>query len=448
MKLKSLLLTSLVALALGACSSNEEATGVQTEKNAYLGFSIAMPTAATTKADNTATSDGTNVGTTAENAVQTIEVRVVQAGADVYNQSLPVADFAYANGVYTLLAAHLIPVNAGTADVFVTVNGDVTRNSSDGATNTTAAAYTNSLLSDITVSGQIANDNNFLMSGKTAGVTIAADQVNTATVNVDRVAAKIQDFSIPVVSSNSFTVSDRSTKTTTSTTVAIKLDSYSFINLNKTSYVFAQGTTYPWADGNFFLFNKQDGTDKAFTIADANWTAITPLAEGVTTKTVANGTTYLMEHKVTTTDLYPTAVVYKAEIQIDGATTGNVYTYEKTVDGVKGTFFYKSFAELNADNNNIFSNTYGLSESSDFSAFSLAGVTKYTAGICYYVVPVLTAGSTTGSIVRNNWYNLKVNQITHLGTGVIDPGTPTKNTYLDLIVIVNPWIVNTNTISL
>jgi hypothetical protein len=456
MKLKSLLLTSLVALALGACSSNEDATGSQSEKNAYLGFSIAMPTQANTKATNTATSAGTNVGTDEENAVQTIEVRVNQ-GTDTYNASLPVADFTYANGVYTLKAANLIPVSAGTADVFVTVNGDVAHNTLADATNTKAAAYTNNLLSDITATGEIANANHFLMSGKTAGVTILADQVNTAIVNVDRVAAKIQDFSVPVASANTVTVKDNTTGTTVSTAIKVVLDAYSFINLNKTSYVFKQTATFPWADGNFFLFNKQDGTASTFTIAAANWTAITALAAGTDTKTVANGTTYLMENTAPVTDnkaLYPTAVVYKAHLTVnDVAVTGNVYTYEKSVkntDGTvsTGTFYYGTLAALNADNNNIFANTYKLTDDSSYADFAAAGVKKYTAGVCYYVVPVLTAGTATGSIVRNNWYNLKVASINSLGDGVIDPTVPTKHTYLDLIVIVNPWLVNTNSISL
>jgi hypothetical protein len=459
MKLKSLILTSMVALALGACSSNNDVVENTStpQKNAFLGFSIAMPTQANTKADNTATSPGTNVGTDEENAVQTIQVRVTQ-GTDVYNQSLSVDDFTHANGVYTLKSDKLITVNAGTADVFVTVNGDVAHNTLADATNTKAAAYTNSLLSDITATGEIANANHFLMSGKTAGVTILADQVNTATVNVDRVAAKIQDFSVPVVSSNTVTVQNNTSGTTVATAIKVVLDAYSFINLNKTSYVFAQTATFPWADANsFFLFNKQDGAAPTFTIADANWTAITALATGTDTKTVANGTTYLMENKAPVTDnkaLYPTAVVYKAHLTVnDAAVTSNVYTYEKSVkntDGTvsTGTFYYGSFAALNADNNNIFANSFSLTDDSTYAQFAGAGVKKYTAGVCYYVVPILTAGTTTGSVVRNNWYNLKVASINSIGDGVIDPTVPTKHTYLDLIVNVNPWLVNTNSISL
>jgi hypothetical protein len=43
MKLTNLLLTGLVALALGACSSSDDATSKSSEKSAVLAFNIAMP---------------------------------------------------------------------------------------------------------------------------------------------------------------------------------------------------------------------------------------------------------------------------------------------------------------------------------------------------------------------------------------------------------------------
>lgn len=457
MKLKNLFLTSLVALALGACSSSDDSTAnVNAQKNAVLGFSIAMPTS---------TSRATAEGTASEQNVDKVEISVVQGTPANYSftyvagtdNGASQGDFTYANGVYTLKSTKLIPVTAGTADVYVTINGQqaiaTDLNFTDGKVASGYAA-TNANLADIEATGNIAAPNEFLMSGKTKGATIVADQVNTVTVNVDRVAAKVEELSSQNLNTYKFTttVYDAATesKYVADENTSVNLKAYSFINLNKTSNIYAQtnmlGFDATAADGfNWASAKVSDATN------DILWSSLSNKAISKTNASdaaVNNGITYMMENE---NAAYPTYVVYQAKIVRNGEEVNHdCFTYTKTVTiggtAVKKTCFYNSFDELNADNANMFSGAYQLKSTSTYDEFAAAGVEKYSNGVCYYSKKIET-GTDTFKVVRNNWYKLTVNNIANLGYGEIDNDNLKKTTLLDVMIIVNRWTLNTQSIN-
>lgn len=440
MKLKNLFLTSLVALALGACSNaSEEATTANTENNAVLGFSLSFPTS---------TSRGPEVGETWESNVNEIDVRVKGAEQDL-TFNFTVNDFTKGtDGIYTLKDEKLMHVTSGSATVYVTVN------SANHALDFTASGVVNEAnytsLDALTASGSIAQittgtDNaktgHFLMTGS-KDATIAPNTTTTVKVPVNRVAAKIEELSLQ--DNGSFTVTktyDKSTTLLSSKTLAVKLVDYTFLNLNKSSYLYPQTNTYvPATSDNttFFNFNLQNKiSNAAFPTA---FKEIVRVKDGAATN---NGITYCMENVSTT---LPTYVVYKASIWYDGVQlSGNCYTLKKG----DGTYkFYENFAALDADNSHVYSTTYHLydaptgTQKGSVADFAAAGVTKYENGSCYYVIPIYNS-----SIQRNNWYKLTVGQIVGLGNTNIDPSNPSDPTLLKLQVEVMPWTVNNQTIN-
>lgn len=398
-------------------------------------------------------------GTAAESTVGKVEIKVVNGGASTNYSFTYVAgtdngasagDFTYdpTTKIYTLKSTKLITVNPGTADVYVTINGKQTIDNDLNTTNgTVAAAYaTTPTLDDITANNGVAVANNFLMSGKTLAATINENQVNTVLVPVDRVAAKVEENSPITLSTYKFSTTH---KTGTDTYTAdenttVQLAGYSFINVNPTSYVYAQTAMYVPAAFQWASAKVSDATN------DVLWSSLNSKAVSVNGSDVkTNGTTYMLENESAT---YPTYVVYKAQLYRNGtAVTTDCFTYEKTVNftstvnnvtttiPVKKVVFYDSFADLNADNNNMFSGAYQLSATSSYDAFAAAGVEKYTAGVCYYSAKIETG--TAFKVVRNNWYKLAVSAISNLGFGEIDNDNLQKTTLLDVQIQVKPWTV-------
>jgi hypothetical protein len=430
MKLKSLLLTSMVALALGACSNaNDAVENAETKTDAAFSFSIAMP--ASSASSRAVEAGGTNAGSDAENKLTKVAIVLkysTNGSADV-TKTFNAADFTCTQNdadktvVYTLNDDKKIEIAAGTFTAYAVVNGGMVE---------LGATITKDYGTDLAgLTSNVAKDNEFMMSGFKTDNTVDAGHTVTAKINVDRVVAKIQE-----VSTNSeFTTT---VKTTDNDAIIITLQNFTLLNLNRTSNVFttSDGTnTLDYANyslatssadqfGNYFLASQTN----SFAYSTA------------TAKTINNATVYCFENS---NAALSTKVVYAAKISGTDIVAGkNLY--------VKDGKLYKSFKALDDAFDNIYSKTWKLNdESSSYEQFLNAGVKQYAGGICYYVQNIMTAGTTaTAKIVRNNWYKLNVKSISGLGLPVVDPKEDVDPTMLDLEIIVNPWTVNTNSFDL
>lgn len=422
MKLRSLFLASLAAMAMVSC--NNEVEGVDNnvdnvERNAKLQFSIGFPQTRATLEE----------GTTQENNIQTINVRVDYSEAisdDVFNFVLE--DFTQNGDSYVLKPEKLMEVAPTTkATLYVTVNGDlqVTTNG------TTTGAYDATTASIIT---GLAEDNNFLMSGKEDNVIITANSAeNKATVKVDRVAVRIDEVSENKTTEFTFETDYRNLEGNVYKTEKQKMTAeiidYALYNLNKATNIFKLEN---FATPDFFQPLTFDAKNQF------------PYNEYVN-KEIGNTKTYCLENN---SEDSPTAVIYQVRYKYENEenTTGQFFTYAKEIDGVKTTVLYKDFASLDADNDNRFSLAWNLNADSTYDEFIAAGVTKYEDGIAYYMENITTGGEI--KVLRNNVYKLNVTKIGSLGKAVLDPQEPGEPTLLELTVTVNQWTVNTQDIEL
>ena len=416
MKLKSLFLTSMVALALGACSNATEEATTSTEANsAKFSFSISMPAgSSSTSRSGSATIDQNGAdGTAQENHLENVSIKLVY-NATATNSTSTVLTKTYSNSdfiatnetstqsetgktiTYTLKDASKWEVPAGSAKVYAVVNGAMVE---------TDAVITGSYGSDLnglTTSGSIAESNKFMMSGSykdattsSTDLTINAGETTTATINVNRVAAKIQE-----ISATDFTASDLTkvgqkdgADLVSAKTFSVKLTGYSLFNLNNNSYVFPQA--------NFANYNVAVPTEYAAVAAYTNFfnayhsnTVTYP-----TNLAIGNSSIYCMENNNAN---IPTKVIYAAQVKVDGI-DANSDLY------VKGNVIY-SYTQLVTAVGQDFLTQWGLDSTKGYSDWLKAGIVKYTGGVCYYVEDILTATS-DAKILRNNWYKLNVASI-------------------------------------
>lgn len=426
MKLKNLFLTSLVALALGACSSSDDtAVNNNAEGNATFAFQIAMPagTTASGRADSYSTS-GTQVGSNSENALQSVAVSIKYTTAgvasvekyftrDQFNTNTT-TDGKYV--IYTL--TDKIEVAPGVATIYATVNGGTDANKMVALDATQSVTYAGAL--DGLTNG-IAKDNNFLMSGKTVNpVTInEGSDANSARIVVSRVAAKIQE----ATTAKTFTIP---AATTNDQAVVFTPRDYTLLNLNNVTNVFEQ-TTAAAATGYFQAWVSQSNNNFDYI--------------GKPNKAMSTTSTYVLENDNTTN---PTKVVYAVKVKL-GDNAEGTDLYQR-----KGDSKLYTATQLNAAFNNIYSETWKLTDDNTYEQWLAAGIIKYEDGVCYYVKDIKTVGTDAAAakIVRNNWYVLNINSISGIGSPVVDPKTPTDPTLLQLEVAVSPWVMNANNFDL
>lgn len=431
-------------MAMVSCSNEDDQIidngGVKLEENARMQFSIAFPTANSTRAldENDAN------GLTTEQNVKSIQLilKYEDNSLTSYNKDLTFSNIADAfdiNGnVYTLKASKAISAVAGEAIVYVCINGkaDADKVALTSEAETITASYTSL---DGLANG-IAADGNFLMTGKNK-VSIENQKTVTAKVAVDRVAAKISERSSANIDAFNHTTTfynlDGTVEHTEELTATTTLLSYSFLNLNATSYIFKQAAPFvPEATTGYFQYSDQKGHG-----------TIDFDADGFSKKQIAtanNEITYCMEN---VNEAAPTYVVYKAKVAIGDQGEGvNFYSAK---DGAGNVLFYKNFNELKSAYKDIIA-ALDLKDDSTYDQFLTAGIVKYTSGICYYVKQITSSidGQNIASIYRNNHYILKVSSITGIGSAKVDPETPTPATYMRLEVTVNPWTVQNNNITL
>ena len=183
MKVRNLLLAGLAAVAMTACSNENDETvdngQVQGTENALIQLGISYPV--TTRA--------TEEGLTSE---QTFETAKVIVNGDIHTYEYE--DFRIDENDNTLYLKDGIPVSAGEASIYVILNlqGEPT---TPYASMTASANYVSTLDG---LTGYVAKPGAFLMSnekGEVKTVTVKAGEVAIAQINVERAAAKLVEQS-------------------------------------------------------------------------------------------------------------------------------------------------------------------------------------------------------------------------------------------------------------
>lgn len=426
MKLRSLFLATLAAMAMVSCSNENDPieNGGNVEKNASLMFSIGVP--ANTRA---ATANGTEDGISEEQGFSTVEVKLAYSSGSTSYYSFTYDDFDHASTVHTLKADKKMEVGAdAAATIYVTLNGGKAVNES--ATETAAYDTYGS------ISTGIAAPNKFLMSGKKTVTIVANKDNNEALVTVNRVAAKIAEQSDATKNDGSFTFNTEYRKngetiSTETEEMTATIQDYTLINLNKVTNVF-YNATYPAAD--FFqpvVLNNQN---------DEEYSSLVNRAIGDGNGTTPASFTYCTENNSETN---ATSIVYRVKYTYkDNSTTGTFFTKKKGDKWV----LYKDFETMDKDSNGTLSGA-GLDGTESYDELIAAGVRKYENGEAYYTNKIETAGA-GATIARNNVYKLKVKSISSLGNAVIDEKIPGEPTYLLLEVTMAPWTINLNNFEL
>lgn len=467
MKLNNLILTSFIALALGACSNAGEEIANNDSKagNGTLTFSIGLNNSASSRAGEV---DGDfNEGNEDESTVSSITLKIVNKANSSVDRTLVYDDITSqfnaardkdSHATRYTLKSPISGLSSGEKILYVTVNG-TDDNTVSNANSDIAILPISSYSTLDALNTTISAPKHFKMTGKNT-VTVVDNTTVTGVVSVDRVVAKIdeqskQTFTITestTAENSTLNVFDAANKTTTKTALTISLLSYSFLNLSQSYYNLKQSPfavpadrTYllscPWGNqDDVFNYPTTEGQFKSFTNANTQGTSngFTYCLENIEQHVDAVAATDTKE-AVPAYDGYQTCVVYKAQINNYGADCYLVKKGDKNV-------FYTSFVDMDADNNNVYSRAYGYSPSTTAKDFAKVGVKKFANGICYYVSPIrATVGSTkTARIIRNNWYILTVKSIKGLGATRVNPKTPTDATLLDLQVLVKDWTYQVN----
>ena len=409
MKVRNLLLAGLAVAAMTACSNeNDEIVDngqVQGTENALIRLGISYPTVTRATGD-------TEDGLTTEQLFKTAKVIV---NGDVhtyaYDDFTPSTD-PNEKGLYLKDG---IPVSEGTANVYVILNleGEPT---APYANMTASASYSTSLdgLTDY-----VAKDGEFLMSnagGLVATTNVEKGKEATVRVNVERAAAKLMEQS----KKDAFT--NITPGTYNGKKLNITLKNYSFVNLQKDTYVLANAT--PIAS-NFF---------QAYDPTNATWGYKTKEIVGniqEETPTATENITYCLENKDADNN---TCVVYEAVATWDNAETPTTFYVAENV-------VYSDFESLANEYGDILTKHH-LTDKSTAADFRKAGILidMYEDGKCYYKADIYTNNANNKTIVRNNVYKLNVSSITKLG----DPTpTPTPDAAsLKIEVKVLPWAIN------
>lgn len=398
MKLRSLFLASLAAMAMVSCSNEVEGVdnGNSNEGNALMQFAISAPTPTRVDGTTTPSEGGSTEGTEAENGFQNIVIVLKYASAQkVLN--LEATKFSKQGAMLYMTTPEVVP--AGEATAYVFVNGTEVKEDADYTALTYKATYTNSY--DIL---SIAKSNNFMMTNdqdiKT--LTFIDGQTTSATVKVNRVVAKLEENSKTEaypVTINATDV-DGNTVNYEGKKLSIKFTDYAYTDLNQETNLLTRGTVseqlfQPYTTTKNFIF-KTIGTIDTYCLENTNAVSIVYKAKALWDDQEANESFYTANGK-----LY---INYKALLD----------EYKSLPYGDDGTV----------------------------EQFNSIGINKFDSGYCYYRAIIQNADGTS-NIVRNNIYRLSVGSIANLGT-TTPQGNGDKPAFLKLDVQINDWTINLN----
>lgn len=442
MKIKNLLLASLAVAAMTACSNEEEFidNGIQTPTGEQATMRVNF-TSATGKS-RAVSEEGKDAGSNEESAITTATIVLDYGGNKlIVKNNLTVTNdnpnanqevvastpaFSVAAGSNITIYAFVNPSDKLNAEINAAKNTEDFKALQIGA----QALPGNGL--DYLASS-IAKDDNFLMSGSKGDITITAGtDENKATINVDRVSAKLDERTD---SEKNFKISESTyTVKGDKNWLVAKFVGHSYSNLVKDSYVLTNETNWTGAEPYLQVYK-----------TDYRW--------------IAAGITYCLENKVggdwteetkaKATNVHYQAQVYYATGSEENPTLEEAETFYVKVNPIyeDGNYvrdektIYKSWAEMRVDYNNL-SETEGNAE-----YLAANGIIKYEDGLCYYEAAIQHAGQGC-SIIRNNWYQLAVNSVKDLGWPTSTPPTPESDTKLTITANIQPWTIHKNEIDL
>lgn len=426
MKVKNLLLAGLAAVAMTACSNedefanknNQNLTGEQAKMRLLFSFNEKDATRAVTDG-------GTNAGNELE-----------------YGASKITAVLDYGDGTPRVVMKDLTLVKNDNSDIavattepfVVTAGSNVTLYAFINPTGLTIDQKTDlkalavgehKVFTGVTlayIDNDVAKNGDFLMSGTSIINKIEAGETVTTKIDVSRVAAKLEEKTdngnlFPILASG-LTFTD-GTKA-----IGVKILNHSYSNLTTDSYVLPQANTF-----ETFL---QDYIGKGEAADDNSY------------RWAVKGATYCLENSSETN---PTRVHYKAQVYFDETEANEtfyiraVYTGESDERELR---VYKNWEALKAA---YTSTEWDDSKKDDDEYLSNNDIKRYNGGICYYEAPINTANAGT-VIARNNWYELTVMEVSKLGTPTpsLEPDeTPAK---LIISAQIQPWKVQINNIIL
>ena len=432
MKLRSLFLATLAAMAMVSCSNENDPitdNGDSAEKNAIMQFRISFGSAVNTRAEET---DGDATGEKEaglekeQKFSQALLIAAYEDGTkDVIvktiprNEFSPVATDPAGDGKYYQSAP--FEVEAGKVKTYVVLNpGNLSTTEITGKMAPTAVEEKLEALKLTTLP---VAENSFVMYGAATALTDIVENTTTpVTVAVDRVVAKLKEETESGKLSAS--VNKNFDGVALKAAVTVTLKNYAFTNLTDQSNLVYQSDA---KIASFVAASVFNGTTDPSSLSYDNNTLGAPGATAQITYCWEN------ENAETATDKGDniTSIVYKALITTTGAghTEGeNIYVYNNKA---------YNFAELKAELPGL-----KLTDDSDIAAYDAIGIFKYEDGVCYYRQPILTGSDSNKTIARNNVYKLKVKSIIALGYPT--PIPPVKKTMMQLYIEVNKWTVNIN----
>lgn len=432
MKVRNLLLAGLAVAAMTACSNNDEIvdngnqdlTGEQAKMRLLFSFNENGSTRATTDATEGTPTAGTDLEYGATKITAVLDYsdgrpRVIMPDLTLVKDNdsqIAVAttdEFLVTAGSNVKLYAFINPTG-------LTINQNTNL---DALAVGEHKAFTGATLAYINET--VAKDGDFLMSGSTVIKTIEAGKVVTAEVDVNRVAAKLEEKTLAanlfeIASPNLVFEGDLAGKK-----LGVKILNHSYSNLATDSYVLPQNKTF-----ESFL---QPYIAKNNTASDDSY------------RWNATGATYCLENSSANN---PTRVHYKAKVYFDGnEATETFYIRAMYTGDVDGTYENRVYKNWDALKKAYPTTAWDDSKKEDDAYLKANGIKKYDTGVCYYEASIQHAIE-GAKIIRNNWYELTVSEVSKLGTPTPVEEPDEVETKLIIKANIQPWKVQINNIKL
>lgn len=442
MKVKNLLLVSLATIAMMACSDEDgvinnegpSLAGKQAKMRLLFSFDGNGGTRTVSKGDDAAGTEleyGASKITVAldygdnKPLVFVKDLTLTKPDADSKVAVATTDPFQVAAGANVKIYAFVNP-----KDLAIDQAPDLTKLSVGehaGFTAETGLAYINE---DVAKPASKKDEKSgFLMSGEATIKTIVAGQTTEAEIKVSRVAAKLDEMTkkddVFDIASSGLTFTDGST-----TTIGVKFVGHSYSNLVNDSYVLPVASNFKEGVLQKYIPVRAEGTNDA----SYRWSD--------------EGITYCLENG-NSSSKKQTRVHYKAKVYFG--------TAEASVEATED-FYIRAVYTGNGDEKqlrvykswNALKTAYPIlvnEKKADDAYLKNYDIMRYIGGVCYYEAPIETTGFGT-VIVRNNWYQLAVSEVSKLGTPTPAPEPEEIPTKLVVKAKIQPWKVQINDIKL
>lgn len=472
-------LISAATFTLTSCSSSDDINGGNKNElvdGVYMTLTVSGPNAnnkAKTRTDGTEKENGTET----ESKITEGTLYIYKGTTCVFKRTLTKDDWKTAPTETASGETRPIKVSVNTVNTEDTYNVYFMANKTDVADPLEADAK---FAASSTGGADYATDNTFVMfnqndkSNPAAHSTVKfktenqseSNPAKASEIKLDRVVARID---APTVSA---TAIEGSTATTNvaETISGIEYVSYATSNLNNNSFIIQN-----WNNNFADLVVDNSSLYKNYDAFGSTYTANTDLF----TTNAATAKTYAFEN--TTTDATKATALY---FSIKGNLTDAA---KNGADFNDGTFYrydgkiYTKIADIYADaEKGIVANPFNVNGNTPEAANVVKSLKKedgtlidegetlanfrethkiqiFRAGIMYYRWAITDSyyktntDPTTYSVLRNSIYRLNVKQVSEIGKDVPngpEPADVNPNYYMTVTVTVNPWILNTQNITL